>query len=248
MLHICACGTEEKNEKVANSEDEPIIKQFNPALKLLPCPDIPAAAKMEEVYLQSFNYTDGRMLFGVNNVRLGGRTPESDIFPFDNTRKGTHLHLNIENKRHHLSNRNRFEYDLPNGAYRLFAFVNRSYRVAIQNKQSVISRDIVVKDGELTKSVKNERSALIYNMPYGIYKREAAERVILDYVLYNTTIGSNKNYIKVIIDNGNEFIINENKPYYLEGLTVGKHLCRLELYNTQNQLLQPAVEAMFEIK
>lgn len=244
LLHIGACGT----EKTKQEKETPTIRQFNSELKLVPCPDIPKGAAMEEVYLQSFNYTSGRMMFGVNKVRLGGKTPLIDSFPFPNTRKGTHLHLNIANKRHHLSNTNVFEYDLPDGAYRLFAFVNRSYRIAIQNEESIISRSIEVKNGELTKSRKNEQGALIYNMPYGIYKKEEAKKVILDYVLYNMTIGGDGNYIKVIIDNENEFVIKENKPYYLENLTEGKHICRLELYNSQNQLLQPAVEAIFEIR
>ncbi len=244
LLHLCACQSDIKPEK----KEEPKISIVNPNLKLLPCPAIPEEGILEDVYMQSFSYTGGRMIFGVNKLRLGGKTPAWDQFPFDNTRKGTEVHLNIDNERHHLSNTNVFEYDLPNGTYQLYAFINRSYRVAVQNEESIISRSIVVKNGELTKSTKNEEAALIYNMPYGKYKKEAAKKIIVDFVLYHIDLESDGKYIKVIINNGNTFEIRENKPYFLEGMTVGKHNCRLELYNKENKLLQPPVESEFVVE
>jgi len=217
-------------------------------IKITPCSPLPAAALHETVSMQTYTYERGKMMFGVRNLRLGGRTPADDSVPFPKTNKGTYLHLNIDNQQHQISNNRVFDYQLDDGAYKLFAFINRSYHISIKNPTAIIAKEIKVRNQRLHQSKDLTAVDVVYNMPRGEYEAAEAEKVILDFVLVNTTIAEGQNKVRVTIDNGAVFEIKEWQPYYISGLKAGKHHCKLELLNANGQQITAPAEHTFTVK
>lgn len=223
------------------------ISEIKSTIRLKISPIIPLKAEYKEVTMQTYSYDEGRMMFGVRNIRLGTPTPQADSLPFFITKKGNHLHFNIDNKRHHISNRNIFEYDLPDGKYNLFTFVNRSYGIAIKNDDAILAKRIEVKNKKLKSSKNLEQAALIYNRPHGLYKNEAADKIVLDFLLYNTEIAKNANTVRVTIDQQAVFEIDQYQSYYLEGVGLGEHTCQLELLNASGQRISEPILNKFVV-
>ncbi len=238
---VSSCQSDGVNNSISTPKKELSISN----IKISPCSALPQRATYEEVSMNSYTYQEGRMMFIPQNIRLGTQTIDADSLPYTNTKKGSHIHLNISNQKHHLSNRGSFEYHLPDGQYQLFSFINRSYFIAIKNPNSLIAKSIKIKNNKLASSKNLEEAAIIYNMPHGLYKNEAAKQIVLDFLLYQTSIGKGKNTIRVTIDENTVFIIDEYQPYLLEGIEVGEHRCTLELLNRKGQAISSPISNTF---
>ena len=77
---------------------------------------------------------------------------------------------------------------------------------------------------------------LFYSRPKGIYKGEDTKRILLDFYLVNTKISPDGNKVRAKID-GKDFIIDEWAPYYIEGLSKGEISIKLELINSNGDLI-----------
>ena len=67
--------------------------------------------------------------------------------------------------------------------------------------------------------------------------REMTEKLLLDFYLVNTEISANGNKVKATIQD-KEFIIDEWVSYYIEGLPKGEVSVKLELINSEGNLIQ----------
>ncbi len=231
------------NEVAVGSENYP----RSPNLKLLPMELSPESETDQTALMQSYGYDDGQVVFGVHGIRLGSSSELSGNVALAHYKKATHVHLNINNERHVLSNTNVFDFGLEDGDYQLFAFINHSYRVAIKNPNSVLVKQMKIKNKKLAKSSNIVSPTLIYNMPYGVFKAERSDQIPVDFLLWNRQ-RSGEEYFQIIIDNQYTFKVSNNQPHYLQGLSKGKHKCMVEYRDANDVLILPAVSATFELE
>jgi hypothetical protein len=232
--------------QTSNAEDIPT--PLPELIELIPCAPLDSSIKYSNVLLQNYTYTRNQMMFRPVNLRLGGMTPLSESRPktFPKTNKGNHLHICIDNKQHHISNNNIFEFPLSDGKYKLTAFISRSFYESIKNSEAIIAKEIGIRNGELYLSKDISSIDLIYNAPMGTYLK--GELILLDFVLVGTTIEEGGNQVKVTINNQKTFLVNNWQAYLLKGLDVGTYKVKLELLDALGKQIAAPTSQNFIIK
>lgn len=216
-------------------------------VELLESPPHQTPTSYDDILLQNYTYSQGKMIFNPQNIRLGGQSPLDAARPTARTRKGTHLHLFV-NQQHHLSNENIFDYALEDGEYDLFAFIARSYYESIKVPNAIMGRRIKVKNGNLTASRPIEQIALIPSAPVGTHTISATDSLLFDFVLYGTTLSAQGNYVTLEINQQAPMKIDTWQPYYLTGFSEGEQIIRLTLNNAAGKAIAAAVDYSFTVE
>lgn len=212
------------------------------------CPTKMDAATYQKASLQNYTYTQGKMMFNPQNIRLGGQTPLSPLRVTARTPKGVHLHVSVNNQQHHLSNENIFEYPLENGSYDLFAFLADSYYESIKVPEAILGKRIEIRNGQLAASRPIEEVALVYNVPIGTYEINEKDSILFDFVLYKTKLEKEGNYVTVQINQQVPIHIKKWQPYYLTGFSEGEYQIILTLHNADGKAIAPPTKNNFTIK
>ena len=169
--------------------------------------------------------------FDVKNYELGAQTEHDIQYSLANSKKGQHIHLIINNNPYsaHYTNKFKKKLDPDNGV--ILAFLSRSYHESVKNKNAYIFTQY----GDLEK-IDLDKQYLFYSRPKGTYTGQDTKKLLLDFYLVNTTISKNGNKVRATI-NGEEFLIDEWSPYYIEGLPKGQVKIKLELINSSGELI-----------
>jgi hypothetical protein len=213
----------------------------------LECPPKEKTPRYQNILLQNYTYTQNKMMFNPQNIRLGGQSERTPKRPTARTRKGIHLHLSINNQ-HHISNDNIFDYPLPDGSYDLFAFIAHAYYESIKNPDAIMGRHIEVKNGNLVGSRPIEHIAIVYNAPHGTHEIEESDSLLFDFVLYGSQLSEAGNYVTLEINDQAPMRIDQWQAYYLTGFKEGEQRLRLTLNNSQGKAITSAVEQRFMVK
>lgn len=174
--------------------------------------------------------------FNVKNYELGSQTPDAGAKMCANSAKGQHIHLILNNEPYTAHYEPEIKRELSEGAYTVLAFLSRSYHESIKNPEAYILRNIVV--GEAQESnVDLTAPHLFYSRPKGAYNGDDAKKVMLDFYLANTSLSADGNKVKATI-NGQEFIIYDWIPHYIEGMPMGENTIKLELLDAEGNLIE----------
>lgn len=168
--------------------------------------------------------------FDVSDYELGAKTINTVENQLANSGKGQHIHFIVNNGPYSAHYTNNFKKKLKNGNNVILAFLSRSYHESVKNPNAFVLTQI----GDEKVDLNNE--FLFYSRPKGTYKGKDTEKLLLDFYLINTTISPEGNKVKATI-NDTEFIITEWAPYYLQGLPKGDIKIRLELVNSEGELI-----------
>tara|TARA_B100001113_G_scaffold337386_1_gene318600 strand:- start:9 stop:722 length:714 start_codon:yes stop_codon:yes gene_type:complete len=179
--------------------------------------------KNEEGYSFSFN---------VDEYNLGDQTPKNFNYKLANSEKGQHIHLIINNGPYFAKYTTDFTQKLQEGNNVILAFLSRSYHESVKNPNAYFFTQI----GNNEKIDLNNEF-LFYSRPKGTYEGEATKKLLLDFYLINTQISPKGNKVRLTIDN-KEFLIDEWVPYYIEGLKKGEISIKLELINSNGELIK----------
>ena len=180
-------------------------------------------SKKEDIYSFSFK---------VDEYNLGDQTSKNFNYKIANSDKGQHIHLIINNGPYFAKYSNNFDQKLEEENNVILAFLSRSYHESVKNPNAYF----------LTKIGKNNKidlnnQLLFYSRPKGTYEGEATKRLLLDFYLINTKISSNGNKVRATIED-TEFLIDEWAPYYIEGLPMGEVSIKLELIDSNGDLIK----------
>jgi hypothetical protein len=114
----------------------------------------------------------------------------------------------------------------------ILAFLSRSYHESVKNPNAFVLTEVGDKqETDLSKEF------LFYSRPKGKYVGEDTKKLLLDFYLVNTNISKDGNKVKATI-NETEFIIDEWAPYYIEGLPKGEINIKLELINSDGNMVE----------
>jgi len=180
--------------------------------------------------LYALNYS-----FDVANYELGAQTEDATTRGIANSGKGQHIHYIVNNgpyAAHYMA-------DVPDqleaGNYVVLAFLSRSYHESVKSEGAYFIENITVGDVEATEADLTAPH-LFYSRPKGTYKGADAQKVMLDFYLLNETISADGNKVRATI-NGNEFMIEEWAPHYIEGMPMGENTIKLELVDADGNLI-----------
>ena len=168
--------------------------------------------------------------FDISDYELGAQTINTFENQLANSGKGQHIHFIVNNGPYSAHYTNNFKKKLKNGNNVILAFLSRSYHESVKNPNAYVLTQI----GEEKVDLNSE--FLFYSRPKGTYKGKDTEKLLLDFYLINTTISPEGNKVKATINN-TEFIITEWAPYYLQGLPKGDVKIKLELVNSEGELI-----------
>ena len=184
--------------------------------------------KVENGY--SFSYE-------IDDYELGIQTQKEFDYKLANSPKGQHIHFIVNNGPYFAQYSNDFEKEINDGSV-VLAFLSRSYHESVKNSQAYVLTQIGNK-----QDIDLSNEFLFYSRPKGKYSGDDTKKLLLDFYLVNTKISSDGNKVRVIIKNEemletlHQFTIDEWAPYYIEGLPMGKINIKLELIDSNGDLI-----------
>ena len=182
--------------------------------------------------LNGFDDSNNQLNFEVDNYELGIQTDNKFKFKLANSAKGQHIHFIENNGPYSAHYTNKFEKKLKDGNNVILAFLSRSHHESVKNPNAYVFTQI----GEGDK-IDLEKQFLFFSRPKGTYTGEDTERLLLDFYLVNTSISSLGNKVRVTIHDS-EFLVDEWAPYIIEGLPKGEISIKLELLNSNGELIE----------
>lgn len=230
--------TNTKKSKESTDEGSEAMEQEITLTKAPPSPEFPIAnlIKRGDAAItptdSSFvvNYT-----FDVQEYDLGEPTPDYDTRGIANSAKGQHIHFIVNNGPYAAHYMPGINDQLDAGNYVVLAFLSRSYHESVKSPDAYHVENLVVGDVE-PDSADLTAPHLFYSRPKGTYTGADTEKVMLDFYLLNTSLSVDGNKVRATI-NGNEFVIDEWAPYYIEGLPMGRNEIKLELIDAEGNLI-----------
>ena len=218
-----------------NCNDEP--KKNSKSVKKITISKVEGSPSFEEAKLSLLDSISKKediysFSFKVDEYNLGDQTSKNFNYKIANSDKGQHIHLIINNGPYFAKYSNNFDQKLEEENNVILAFLSRSYHESVKNPNAYF----------LTKIGKNNKidlnnQLLFYSRPKGTYEGEATKKLLLDFYLINTKISSNGNKVRATIED-TEFLIDEWAPYYIEGLPMGEVSIKLELIDSNGDLIK----------
>ncbi len=171
--------------------------------------------------------------FDVQNYELGVQTEDAETRGIANSSKGQHIHFIVNNGPYSAHYMPGVMNTLDEGNYVVLAFLSRSYHESVKSEGAFYVENLKVGDVEPSETDLTAPH-LFYSRPKGTYTDIDTKKVMLDFYLLNTTISPEGNKVKATI-NGEEFMITEWAPYYIEGLPLGEATIELELIDAEGK-------------
>ena len=169
--------------------------------------------------------------FETNNYELGIQTSNEFNYNLANSGKGQHIHFIVNNGPYSAHYSENFTKKINQGDI-LLAFLSRSYHESVKNPEAYVFTEMGNK-----KEIDLTNEFLFYSRPKGKYVGEDTKKLLLDFYLINTEISEQGNKVRATIED-TEFIIDEWVPYYIEGLPKGEITIKLELINSNGDLIE----------
>ncbi len=250
LLVFSACGGKTASTDSSDSKEIPETETAVEANYQLS--DFSSSPDYPDAKLALRGYENGSFNFEVTGYELASQTSDAPQKMCANSDKGQHIHLIVDDKPYAAKYESLFNHEVENGEHFLLAFLSRSYHESIKTTDAHIAVKGSFQNNSMMSSKPVKEPMLFYSRPKGDYIGKAnTEKVMLDFYLANTTLSAEGNKVKVEINNEKEFIVDEWKPYFLEGLPMGDNKIRLTLIgpdgNPIDAPLNP-VERVFSLK
>ncbi|MCS6824567.1 MAG: hypothetical protein NZ529_09740 [Cytophagaceae bacterium] len=168
-----------------------------------------------------------RFVYDIKNYELATQTSDAKQKHCNNSDKGQHIHLILNNEPYLARYETDFSETLKEGTYVALSFLSRSYHESLKHKNAYDIRQFTVGTGTYEK-VDLTRPMLFYSRPKGEYIGKDTTNILLDFYLVNVKLSENGYKVRATID-GQEFIITSWKAYFIKGLTKGEHSIKIEL-------------------
>jgi hypothetical protein len=171
--------------------------------------------------------------FNVKNYDLKGQTSDSVKGICSNSDKGQHIHFILDNSPYAALYEPKHDVTIAkNTEHYLLAFLSRSYHMSLKNKNAAVLYHFKVdENGKLQKLDVPNTPMVFYSRPKGDYLGNDTKNVLLDFYVWNTTLGGS-NKVKANINSGGRdtsIMITEWKPYFLKNLAMGKNSITLTM-------------------
>lgn len=181
--------------------------------------------------------------YNVTNYELGVVTADASQKSLANSAKGQHVHLILNNEPYHaIYTPEGFKLGLDDGHYVAISFLSRSYHESVKNPEAYKVKQFTVGDGE-DEDVDLAAPMLFYSRPKGTYTGKDTKKVLFDFYLVNTEIGPGGNQVRVTVNGDTTMMVDQWKPYVLEGLPMGDNTVKIELIDSDGTLVDSPINS-----
>lgn len=193
-----------------------------------------ASVNFPDASIESMEYSDFKFSFkvGGDSYKLGVQTTDAPQKSCANSAQGQHIHLILNNLPYVAKYTPEFDFQMPDGEHHVLAFLSRSYHESIKTDAAHRAVKVKVDKGTFTESVDITDPMLFYSRPKGTYSGDDTKKVMLDFYLVNADMKQFK--VKAEI-NGEEHLLSEWVPYYIEGLPMGDNEIKLTLVDNDGK-------------
>lgn len=240
FFYACDSGTtSDSSESEQTSEVQEMTPPERSEISLSPMdeePDFPNAileqhAPNDGQQLQAGNV---RFEYNVKNFQLTQQTEGDHADNLANSHEGQHIHLIVNNEPYDALYETTYEKELEEGHYVELSFLSRSFHMSLKHPDAYVLRQFTVGNAE-SANVDLNAPHLFYSRPKGTYTGEQeTDKVMLDFYLVNTELSEGGHQVRATI-NGEQFMINEWRPYAIEGLPMGESTIQLELLDEEGR-------------
>lgn len=191
---------------------------------------------IENVQLDITQPADGEVIdngdevtveFDLNNYRAGEEI-------------GQHVHVIVDNEpyiAHYNADKPLVLKDLSEGTHTLRVFPARHYHLSVKapDAYDTIYFHVGKKDNDF--EFDRTEPYITYSRPKGTYKRDAADKLLLDFYAQHVDIGDDA-YVEYQIDDRTPRRLDEWRPVILPNLEPGKHDVTLRLVDESGELIE----------
>jgi hypothetical protein len=236
-------------EETAEEDIQPSVSEAEPTeapdieVNIVPVPNSPAipGAKARISSLKDGDLLedpDVSVVVDVENFELGVQTNTVRAMEIMNSAQGQHAHIILDNDPYLADYESGKPFEigtLGEGPHTLVVFPSRSYHESVKSTEAADIINFYVGKKEGVFMLDKSKPAIIYSRPKGKYEGPDAEKVMLDFYLYNVELGPDGYKAKYTIrkkDPAGEvtsIILTEWAPAYVTGLTSGDYAVKLEL-------------------
>lgn len=215
-----------------------ILAQDN-AIKLVPVNGSPEFANARLTLLSPEKNTktpsaEVTFKYALSNYKLSEQTSDAVNKHCNNSSKGQHIHLILNNEPYLARYDTLFTEKLKSGRYIALSFLSRSYHESIKTPSAFDLREFVVGDSAKTNPSDLSKPLMFYSRPKGEYSGGDTENILLDFYLANVKLSKKGYKVKATI-NGKEFIITQWQGYFIQGLPKGESTIQLELIDKKGK-------------
>ncbi|MCP4458772.1 MAG: phosphopeptide-binding protein [Cytophagales bacterium] len=240
LATLLACSSPKKNTEENINQSQETTSSGISLTKAPNSPQFPNA-KLTHVGLEKQKATDSseavEYSFQVDNYELGVQTADAETRGLANSGKGQHIHFIVNNGPYSAHYIPGVSNELPWGDYVVLAFLSRSYHESVKSEGAYYVEKLSVGNPQKENLVVDlDAPHMFFSRPKGTYSGEDAKKVMLDFYLVNTNLSPNGNNIRATI-NGEEFLMDEWAPYYIEDLPMGEVSIKLEFLNAGGTLI-----------
>lgn len=171
----------------------------------------------------------------VSGIQLSVPTGADSTRGIAYSKQGQHVHVIIDDKPYMADYKNGQPFNvglLSAGVHTVRAFPSYSWHESIKSKSSFAAHTFYVgakPSGKDSIADMMKKPLLTYSRPKGTYTGADANKVLLDFYVSNATLGDRSYHVKLWIDGAAMPDIVKWQPYFISGLSKGKHTVKLQL-------------------
>lgn len=180
--------------------------------------------------------------FNVKGYELKSQTGDSTSHLCNNSDKGQHIHFILDNKPYVALYEPKHETTLAkNSEHYVMAFLSRSYHMSLKDKGvAVLYHFKIDENGKLQKMDNPTTPMVFYSRPKGDYLGKDTENILLDFYVWNATLGADYK-VKADISTGGKdtsITLSDWKAYFLKNLAMGKSTIKLTMVDKDGNKVQ----------
>jgi hypothetical protein len=171
-----------------------------------------------------------KTMYKVSDFELTMHTEGHNGEQMANSGQGQHIHYILDNSPYSALYKPENEVKLKKGSeHYLLSFLSRSYHESLKEKEAFVLERFKINDkGGYEKLAVPTDPMLFYSRPKGEYKGMDTKAILLDFFVVNTALAKDGYKVQANV-NGQDFMLDEWRPYQITGLPMGENVIKLTL-------------------
>lgn len=239
-------GKAEINDTIEANAAHHALEPIN-LLPVIGSPEFPdAALSLRTARVAEISKDSAKIAFefDVKNYNLKNQTSDADSKQCSNSDKGQHIHFILDNKPYTALYEPKHEVTLAkNTEHYLMCFLSRSYHESIKSKGAAFVFHFKIDaNGKMEKLAEPKTPMLFYSRPKGDYLGKDTGNLLLDFYVWNATLGADYK-VKANIQNesngqNKEVVIDNWQAQFIEHLGSGKASVSLSLIGQDGKAVE----------
>lgn len=241
LITFSACTNSASNDQSDSTDSTSVVEPItiNPVENSPQFPDAELSLK-EDIKTEMLGKDSVKITlnYSVKNYELKGQTTDAATKGCSNSKDGQHIHFILDNGPYAALYEPTHTFTVPvNSEHYVMSFLSRSYHESLKTpKAGVLYHFSVDEKGKIAKLDIPKTPMIFYSRPKGDYLGVDAKKVLLDFYVYNATLGTDA-LVKATI-NGIDFDINNWQPYFIENAPMGDLNVTLRLTDKAGKALE----------